>query len=417
MISEVKYGMLGTNITILLLTLSISAFRLVFGHGLLCTPRQRGAYISDKCGSNLPIPANPIIDYCAHCLNGGTVATVQQNLPKSGWHLYDPINNFKLSAKRAGLCGDPLGDNDHLIGGQFMPYKKVPIVATYKVGSNIDFEVEIDTNHNGFFEFFLCNLDACQSKDISESCFTKNHCYRLERVPHPACENQNKNTAFDCGPIDESYPGRFYVPCRKTGHVGQHLVGGRSGMMRYALPNGVSCRHCVVQWYWASANSCAPPDFLEYFDTYDNPFGSTCDGDGGAKGGYREGMQTCEGSKTPEEFWSCADIEIKGTQIEPPKDNKPDSNDSQSPSPSVFIGKTQTPSPTASRRPSTPSGNPKVKPAPSPSCIAKGKKCDGSVLCCDIYQVCVYRSKMKKFICQEWWSLHEEASDRRKEVL
>lgn len=285
------------------------------GHGLMCEPRQRGAYVSQKCGSNLPEPENPVIDYCAHCLNGGSKGVVEQNLPRSGWHLYDPIKDFGRTGTRAGLCGDAKGNNDHMIGGTFVPtsYGGAPIVAHWKTGSTVDFTAEIDTNHNGYFEFFLCDLDACGANDISGKCFTENHCHKLMRVKHDDCENPSPKTHTECGPIDEKYPGRWYVPCRKTDHVGIHIVGGSSGTMRYKLPDGVSCEHCVVQWYWATANSCAPRGFTDYMTRNGSPFGTTCPSDGGGLGAYNAMMVDCGGSTLPEEFWSCADVKISST--------------------------------------------------------------------------------------------------------
>lgn len=279
-------------------------------HGIMCTPRQRGAYQSVKCPYNLPEPRNPVIDYCAHCLSGGSVGAVKQNLPLGGWRVYDPTKRFFSSANRAGLCGDPKGDASHMIGGTFMPYDTVPIVNHYKSGGLVDFTVEIDTNHNGYFDFYLCNLDECGTSDIAAKCFTGGRCYQLQRVKHPNCEARNVNTDYDCGPVDPTYPGRWYLPCRKTGYVGVHMVGGKSGTMRYKLPDGVVCKHCVIQWYYATANSCAPQGFLDYFIRFKNPFGTTCESDGGGFGAHRPGMTQCGGDLLPEEFWSCADVQI-----------------------------------------------------------------------------------------------------------
>lgn len=278
----------------------------------MCEPRQRGAYVSQKCGSNLPEPKNPVIDYCAHCLNGGSKGVVAQHLQPAGWFLYEPLVDFTRTATRAGLCGDVKGNNDHMIGGTFVPstYGGAPIVAHWKTGSMVDFTAEIDTNHNGYFEFYLCDLDACGTKDITGECFLKNNCYKLLRVKHKDCENPSPKTHTECGPVDEKYPGRWYLPCRATEHVGIHIVGGASGTMRYQLPKGVSCDHCVVQWYWATANSCNPRGFAEYMVRNGSPFGTTCPSDGGGLGAYNTALSECGGTNLPEEFWSCADVKI-----------------------------------------------------------------------------------------------------------
>lgn len=85
--------------------------------------------------------------------------------------------------------------------------------------------------------------------------------------------------------------------------------------MKYKLPKGFSCKHCVIQWYWATANSCNPPGFAEYFEKYPMPGWGKCPGDGGAFGGRNPTMAKCGGSKFPEEFWMCADVRITGDGV------------------------------------------------------------------------------------------------------
>lgn len=405
--------------------------RFVDAHGIMCTPRQRGAYHSQKCGFNLQFPRNPVTDFCAHCLNGGTVATVSAHLPPGGWQIYEPVSNFAGSANRAGLCGDPKGRHEHMIGGDFLPlsYRTVPMVAHWKTGGVVDFVAEIDTNHNGYFEFFLCDLDKCNSKDIDEKCFKGGHCYKLMREKHPDCEDQTKDTHYECGPIDTAYPGRWYLPCRNTGHVGVHIVGGPSGTMRYKLPNGVSCKHCVVQWYWATANSCAPRGLLDYMRRKNNPFGTTCESDGGGRGTYRNGMATCGGDKVPEEFWSCADVQITNTgksagpvtAVGLPENseninNSDDGNDARKNPDGTFekakdemkkdIDREAKESYKVKRR--------QQKDEERGLCIGEGKACDGSVKCCDHEMVCVHRSGVSHFGCYYWWSLWKEAERQKK---
>lgn len=406
--------------TLSIVFLLFALFPHVEGHGMLCTPRQRGAYHSQKCGSNLEHPSNPVIDYCAHCLNGGTVAGVRKHLGKDGWTEYDPITNPR-TMNRAGLCGDEKGKTgDHMIGGKFMPYDKVPIVKRWKTGSVVDLQVEIDTNHNGYFEFYLCNLDKCGVRDIAEKCF-KNSCYRLNRVKVAQCESPSTNTHTKCGPVDTKYPSRFYVPCRKTGHVGVHLVGG-DGTMLYQLPRGVSCRHCVLQWYWSSANSCAPRGFLDYFERYDNPFGLSCDSDGGGKGAHRKGMSSCGGQAVPEEFWSCADVSISRTGGSGPTiPNKTEKNKGH--------GKLQNGNPGGKEKPSQKSRAHKksstkkqsvseqkfgdrTKEQPSRSrCFAYLAQCNGRIPCCGKEDVCVYKKSVKRFECEIWWKLWSEVGN------
>lgn len=387
--------------------------QLVAGHGVLCTPRQRGGYrAADKCGSTLSNPPDPEIDYCPHCLNGGSVSTVAQNLPPGGWEAYNPMEtSFAAMKTRAGMCGDPKGSTEHMLGGRFMPYSTVPIMKTYKAGSDIDLEVEIDTNHNGFFEFFLCNVDTCLNNDIGPSCFSERKCHRLTRVPHAACENPSVDTHNECGPIDPLYPGRWYVPCRQ-GPL--HMVGGAKGTMRYLLPSGVTCHHCVLQWYWATANSCAAPGFVSYFERKNNPFGTSCPGDGGATGGRRPGISTCGGSTLPEEFWSCSDVQIsidghpEGENATLPRTSPPSLLSTTLPTMPATTTATQSSSSTKPPSLATTTTPTRTQSPTDESCLPEYATCDGSRPCCDSSSVCVFLKSTCKFSCMKWWDLHAE---------
>lgn len=418
-----------------LLFLSCFAVRvaLVDSHGMMCGPRQRAAYASeDKCGSTLSDPKDSLIDYCGHCLNGGPKDAIINNLPPEGWKVYEPLKDFPGSAGRAGLCGDIKGNDDHMLGGSFMPYDTVPMVENYKKGGVVDFTAELDTNHNGYFEFFLCNLDACGTSDLEDKCFMEGHCHKLLRVKHPDCENPSKKTHDECGPVDPKYPGRWYVPCRKTGHVGVHIVGGDKGTMRYKLPDNVECKHCVVQWYWATANSCAPRGFLDYFEAHNEPFGNTCDSDGGGRGAYRPGMAECGGDLIPEEFWSCADVQITKdgnaagaveSMGEPDSGSSDDEPEAQTPpeSPAPSASPLTDPLPENETETTANSGESSESDSDGGSsdggaCLEPSSPCDGTVPCCDMKQVCVYSEDVDGFQCRYWRDLWKDVKQREAEM-
>lgn len=400
-------------------------------HGMLCYPRQRGAYHEKyRCGYEIHFPIfnreAQVRDYCGHCLNGGTAGTVKANLPSSGWGSYDPIN-FPLTSRRAGLCGDSVSRVDHMLGGAFMPYSQVPITAVWKSGSTVDFTVEIDTNHNGYFEFHVCDLDKCGSPDIAERCLRNGACYRLNRVTHPDCEDISVNTHYECGPVHKKYPHRWYVPCRNSGHVGVHMVGGESGTMRFQLPKEIKqCKHCVVQWYWATANSCNPPGVKHYFTTYTHPFGNTCSSDGGGIGAFSSGLTKCGGTTVPEEFWSCADVQITsdGKPIgnvklqarplpKPPKTGDEERAKKKTVE-TINLGQEEIEKDIEKEATQTKKEMKREeKLAELGNCLLENEVCDATVPCCDTAQVCVNTIKSGgMFTCRFWWGLWQEAEDQ-----
>ena len=291
-----------------------------FAHGLMSDPRQRGGLRLD----NHPLP---ILDYDApqdfeaHFPSGskskdpGAGFESVKKAADYNWTPYEPLNpSFHW---RAGVCGDEIdAPQDHLMGGKF--YYGGKRVREYEQGSIVHFEAEIVTHHNGFFEFFVCNLDTCGG-DISQKCFLEGHCHQLRRVYGP-CESRFHQ---GCSPIDPAYPGRWYLPCVISEPM---IVGGGYGSMTYVLPPHLACDHCVIQWYWTSANTCNPPGVRDYFTSDRAPQWNDCPGQGGAVNGWTD-KGPCGGPQFPEEYWQCADVRIISNR---------DSDDlNQSPSPSV----------------------------------------------------------------------------------
>lgn len=285
-----------------------------------------------------------------------------------GWTPYDPFNpSFHL---RAGVCGDTLygpESRDHLKGGKY--YNGGRPVKTYVQGGVIDVTLGIVQHHNGFMELYLCDVQHCKYKDISHSCFTAGHCYKLKRAMGDKCETGRERT---CGPTDPNHPGRWYFPCENAGRRmttrrhGPYLLYG-PGTIRYRLPKHVSCEHCVLQWYWTSANNCNPPGVIEYFEGRRGPKRwRNCPGQGGAKGGYTKVQKACGENdngkqKVPEEYYQCSDIRIRKRNNNN-NNNRNNNNNSRKPTPSP------TSSPKAPRRRRSPSPTPTsaVPPPPPP---------------------------------------------------
>lgn len=128
--------------------------------------------------------------------------------------------------------------------------------------------------------------------------------------------------------------------------------------MRYMLPAGVTCAHCVLQWWWVTANSCNPPGYRDR--TWPTTF-AQCSGDGPGAGWWGPSLRDC-GDAYPEEFWNCADVSIVSAGPTPP---------TAAPTPSPTLLPTaptvaRTSSPTQSGAP-TQTAAPAVAPAPTPS--------------------------------------------------
>ncbi|XP_017061262.1 uncharacterized protein LOC108101439 isoform X1 [Drosophila ficusphila] len=129
--------------------------------------------------------------------------------------LYTQSNN----GGRCGLCGDNFSDGQpraNEIGGSIGG--SGVITRSYVAGNAITVGVKITTNHLGYFEFHLCNLDAYGGE--SEECFEQN---RL-RFPDGSDRLQIGTQS-----------GEFDVTC--------------------ILPEGLTCNHCVLRWTYVGANN------------------------------------------------------------------------------------------------------------------------------------------------------------------
>lgn len=176
------------------------------------------------------------------------------------------------------------------------------VTATYENGY-LDAKVAVVAHHNGFFEMHVCDVEKCGG-EISTSCFRNKHCYQLLRDKNTSCESRNNQR---CAPVDPKYPGRWYLPCKKNP---DYDVFGGGDTMRFLFPKGLRCKHCVLSWFWTSANTCNPPGVIEFFEGPRGPNWNKCWGEAGAQGGYTKVQQPCAGSRFPEEYYQCADIAV-----------------------------------------------------------------------------------------------------------
>lgn len=324
------------------------SFTTVEAHGYLASPKSRNQMARE---------AN--IFFCPHCLNGGTVNTVQANDPDGKWNHIETIQ----SSKRHGLCGDAINDDQHfMIGGD---YYTGEIQNTYQSGQEVEFTVHINTHHHGYFEFFVCDrndLANPETDKITQKCLLK---HQLLRSPNDPSES----------PYDSNYPGRYYLDpkCSKKFNAnGQGFVS-----MKYLIPENLECEHCVLQWWWVTANSCSGPgyDDVNFPNTYAN-----CNGDGGAKGWLPREKSNCyEYGGYPEEFWNCADIKIE-------------KNDGSTKSPTKPT-KTPTIAPTKTDDISTNNPTPLVE---CKEMLDTSEDCSESPLCCGGGRKCYKKN--------QWWA-------------
>jgi len=126
-------------------------------------------------------------------------------------------NQWRVNAGRCGVCGDPYqGPREHEAGGK---YASGTIVRTYQTGQVIPVYVQLTANHEGWFEFRMCENNDVH-KAITQECLDE-HLLEL---------------------ADGS--GTRYKITSDMYHVQTKL----------RLPEGVQCEQCVIQWLYNAGN-------------------------------------------------------------------------------------------------------------------------------------------------------------------
>ncbi len=203
-------------------TLILCLVNLIAGHGRLIDPAARNA----MWRFGFPNPKN----YNDNELNCGGYST--QWLKNDG---------------KCGVCGDPyhVKNQPHNDGGR---YANGIIAKTYKRGQVIEVEVDLTSNHQGWFEFRIGKYD---NKKIEGDVMGRLKGHLLEVV--------GAGTRFNLP--RGSGNGKFKTKLR--------------------LPAGLVCEKCVLQWWYNAGNNW------------------DCDSDGCGVG---HGKQ--------EHFVNCADVKI-----------------------------------------------------------------------------------------------------------
>lgn len=199
------------------------------GHGYLADPAARNVQRNT--------------DHCPACLNAGGAAVTG-------------------ISQRFGVCGDPWnGAKRHeAFGRQAHPPR---IARWYRRGQTISVRVDMTANHRGRWSLRLCPLPGSGSP------------YTERRYLNQRCFNRHKLRRTD----GSMYT---YVPSDK-----------HSFRASYRLPRNVTCRRCVLQWLYETANSCSPRGIPARYT------------------GYKLGTCGTRNAPAGEVFVNCADIAIK----------------------------------------------------------------------------------------------------------
>eukprot|EP00435_Cladocopium_sp_Y103_P003080 s4916_g1.t1 len=230
-----------------------------WGHSYLALPASRNL-LANLAGR----------EDCPHCLQSGGPDNVKER-GSSTWP-------SRLAPTSHGLCGDPVqGKSNPTSWKDETHLKSGPITATYRAGEIVEFQVAVSTHHLGHYEFRICdrvlNTSTVSSPAEGQQCLDQ---WLLQRAP-PLADCQVNDARGDCQPLDPKHPERWYLPPAgsQTPVAGPNFDDSMAPsypssaevhVMRYKLPEALSCSACTLQWYWSSGNSCVYDG--DYFDYY-----------------------------------------------------------------------------------------------------------------------------------------------------
>jgi hypothetical protein len=142
------------------------------------------------------------------------------------------------------------------------------IVKNYTIGQEISVEIDITANHDGYFEFRLCQNDE-PMKQVKQECFDKNllevvNINNIELIPW------DKASVLD----ESKNKYKYFVP----------FMNRSQFIVNLKLPNKLKCKQCILQWRYHTGNNYGLSD---------------------------DKRLACLGcSNRQEEFYNCADIAI-----------------------------------------------------------------------------------------------------------
>ncbi|KAJ7379975.1 hypothetical protein OS493_012737 [Desmophyllum pertusum] len=206
---------------IVALFVAASLITLVLGHGRLRVPAARNCAWRD--------------------FNGRPPQYTDNELNCGGFNVQWSQNKGKC-----GVCGDAYHHKNpkYVYPGKYA--KDGFITKTYKEGQQIEVTIDITSNHQGFFRFSVGKL---VNRPITQ-----------EQLKHVLLQPDGSST----WPLHSSGNGVFRI--------------------KLVLPKGLTCDHCVMQWWW----------------TVGNNWGCNDNGECGVGKGKKQ-----------ETFVNCADIKIE----------------------------------------------------------------------------------------------------------
>ena len=226
------------------------------GHGFIVTPASR---VTDATSAYTPTG-----------VRGGGADVVY---PKG----------YKFPNGRHGACGDDMTQPYPRMfegGGAFYHLNGGFRITSYAQGSTITIKMYVSANHGGYWTFKLCPVpdSLADVSTTAENTIVTQQCFDAT-ILQLVSPKGNGNAWF----ID---PGQT-CPFTPT--------------ITAQLPAGVTCKRCVLQWHWVTANSCYPPGMPKPYVPCQN-------------------CPSCVDSSICEEFWNCADISIvpRGQPVPPP---------------------------------------------------------------------------------------------------
>jgi hypothetical protein len=114
-------------------------------------------------------------------------------------------------------------------------------VGTYLEGEIINVTLDIVANHYGYFELRLCQNDEPMKK-VTQDCFDKNllFIYNNNFYNNSLLPDEKKKL------LDQSLNDyKYFLSSKKTD---KYTISAQ-------LPEGVTCKHCVLQWKYHAGNS------------------------------------------------------------------------------------------------------------------------------------------------------------------